>query len=35
MKPYEQVQATVVFFTQQDVLVASEENDNLGGAIWG
>ena len=34
MKPYEKPEATIVIFQSQDVLTFSEENDNIGGAIW-
>ena len=35
MKSYEKPEATIVIFQSQDVLTLSEENDNMGGAIWG
>jgi hypothetical protein len=34
MKPYEKPEANIVVFQSQDVLTLSEENDNIGGAIW-
>lgn len=34
MKPYEKPEANIVVFQSQDVLTLSEENDNMGGAIW-
>jgi hypothetical protein len=34
MKPYEKPEATIVVFQSQDVLPLTQENDNMGGAIW-